>query len=117
MLCSPSAIPALLVPPEIDQRVIKAMSRQKEGEAGGMDGRGEGRHPRPWLSCERLKCGEVMGLMGMQTLSVCSWSPAGFAWPRRRARSISGAGLQRTNQQLWCERKPLIEIDPNQDRV
>lgn len=70
MLCSPSAIPALLVPPEIDQRVIKAMSRQKEGEAGGMDGRGEGLHPRPWLSCERLKRGEVTGLMGMQTLSV-----------------------------------------------
>lgn len=36
MLCSPSAFPALLVPSEIDQRVIKAMSRQRRrGAAGG----------------------------------------------------------------------------------
>ena len=92
MLCSPSAIPALLVPSEIDQRVIKATSRQRRrGAAGGKrldqllvreqnciqdpscSGRGWPKH-RPGL----LHCwGEIKGLVGAmdQEIDIIGWLP------------------------------------------
>lgn len=116
MLCSPSAIPALLVPPEIDQRVIKATSRQKEGEAGGMDGRGDGLHPRPWLSCKRLKRGQVMGLMGKQPCRSAPGVLQGLPG-RGRGQEASPESGYRGQTSSCGVNESLIEIEPNQDRV